>query len=190
MNEYKSSWRKLFLVLLLVALGGPWYFDRVAVPGPYACSSGVRLDDNFCGLPGMGLVIVPFAFGGLFNAASGLFATSLDFATWSRLFLSTLLLWLILLPFLSILFVMWRAENRRGQLFHIIVLGLAAVSTGLFLSLPSFSRLHWALWGPWFYMCLALSMLLLELLAFWESRIPQHADLEQSDALAERLSNL
>lgn len=188
-NEYKAGWRKIFLVLLLVALSGPWYFDRVNVPPAYPCSSGIRLDDDFCGLPGSGLVIVPFAFGGLFNAAKELFTTSVDFATGLRIFLYSLLLWLILLPFLSTLFVMWRPENRRGQIVHMIILGAATVSTGLFLSLPSFSRLHWALWGPWFYLCLALSMLLLELLAFWEGDTPQHADLEGSDTLAERLSN-
>ncbi|HRQ36628.1 MAG TPA: hypothetical protein PLD25_01795 [Chloroflexota bacterium] len=184
-NEYKAGWRIIFLVLLLVALSGPWYFDRVSVPGQYACSSGIRLDENFCGLPGSGLAIVPFAFGGLFNTARELLAAPTEFATWSRMLLFSLLLWLILLPFLSTLFVMWRPENRRGQMIHMIMLGVAAISAGVFLSLPYFSRLHWALWGPWFYICLALSMLLFELLAFWENG----ATLRR-DALEEQPSTL
>lgn len=187
-NEYKTGWRIIFLVLLLVALSGPWYFDRVHVPPAYSCSSGIRLDDDFCGLPGSGLWIVPFAFGGLFNVARELLVSSRD--TGWPMILSGFLPLLILLPFPSTLFVMWRPENRRGQTVHMTLLGVAAVSTGLFLSLPSFSRLHWALWGPWFYLCLALSMLLLELLAFWEGGTPQHGDLKESDALAERPSNL
>jgi hypothetical protein len=169
-NKRQRSWRIIALVLMGIALSGPWYFDRISVPSPHACSSGVRLDEDFCGLPGSGLWIVPYAFGGLFNAARDLLATSIDFANWLRTFLFSLLSLLILLPFLSILFVMGRPENRRSHLFHLLNLGVAAVSTGLFLSsLPDFSRLHWALWGPWFYMSLALSMLLCESLALWES---------------------
>lgn len=187
-NEYKAGWRKIFLVLLLVALIGPWYFDRVHVPPAYPCSSGIRLDEDFCGLPGSGLWIVPFAFGGVFNVARELIASSGD-TSWLMV-LSGFLPLLILLPFFSLLLAMWRPQNRRGQIFHMIIVGVAAVSTGLFLSLPSFSRLHWALWGPWFYLCLALSMLLLESLAFWEGGLPQHINLEESDVLAERPSNL
>lgn len=170
MSEYKNGWRVIFLLLLLVALSGPWYFDRISVPSPYACSSAVRLDDDFCGIPGSGLWIVLFAFGGVFNAAKALLAAPLDVVTWGRGFLFSLLLWLVLLPFLSILFVMWRAENRRRQLFHIVILGLGAVAAGIILGLVSFSRLHWALWGSWFYIGLALSMLLFESLALWEMR--------------------
>lgn len=171
-NEYKAGWRVIFLVLLLVALSGPWYFDRVSVPSPYACSSGVRLDEVFCGLPGSGLRIVPYAFGGLFNMIREVFAPSRDVVTALHMVLVGSLPLLILLPFPSILFVMWRSENRRGQFLHLLILGVAAVSTGLFLMLPAFSRLHWALWGPWFYLCLALSLLLFESLAFWESGHP------------------
>lgn len=95
-NEYKAGWRTIFLVLLLVALSGPWYFDRVHVPSAYPCSSGIRLDDDFCGLPGTGLWIVPFAFGGLFNVARELLASSGD--TGWPMVLSGFLPLLILLP--------------------------------------------------------------------------------------------
>ena len=174
-NEHKNSYRKLFLFLLLVALSGPWYFDRVSVPMPYACSSAVRLDEDFCGIPSSGLRGVLFAFGGLFYAARELLAASMDSANWLRNFLvSLLLLLLILLPFFSTLFAMRPAENRRRQLFHMLILGVVAVGAGLFVSLPTISRLHWMLWGPLLYTCLVLSMLLLESLALWESRHPAY----------------
>ena len=168
-DEDKRNWRRLFLVLLLVAIGGPWFFNNTNVPEPFC--PGIWLDENFCGTTAPGLQIFLVAFGGLFSAGRGLLTQSMDFAAWSRLFLSSLLL-LLLLPFLTTLFVIRRVDHRRWHLCHVLALGLAAAGAGLLMGLPGFSRPHWMLWGPLLYICLAIGMLLWEALVFYDEREP------------------
>jgi hypothetical protein len=51
-NEHKSVGRVAVLMLLLVAMMGPWTFDLINVPAEYPCSApNIRLDDDFCGTP-------------------------------------------------------------------------------------------------------------------------------------------
>jgi hypothetical protein len=57
-NEYKKVWRVAVLVLLLVAIMGPWTFDRIHVPSEYSCSSPyIRLEGDFCGIPLRGITV-------------------------------------------------------------------------------------------------------------------------------------
>jgi hypothetical protein len=168
-DEDKRNWRRLFLFFLLVPVVGPWFFERLSVPEPHSCS-GIRLDENFCGTPTTVLVIFLATFGGLFNTGKGLLTQSMGIAAWSRLFFISLLLLLILSPFLSTMFVILRVNQRRWHLCHMIVLGLAAAGIILLMGMSIFSRPHWLLWGPWLYISLAIIMLLWETFVFYKER--------------------
>ncbi len=61
-NKHKRVWRVAILVLLLVAIMGPWTFDRINVPSEYPCS--VRLEGDFCGTPMSGIWIFSWIIGG------------------------------------------------------------------------------------------------------------------------------
>ena len=51
-NEHKNGWRVALLVVVLVAIMGPWTFDPINVPSEYPCQAPyIRLDDDFCGTP-------------------------------------------------------------------------------------------------------------------------------------------
>src|SRR5512134_1742599 len=52
LKEHRRIWRAAFLITLIIAMIGPWFFDKIWVPQPYTCSlPNVRLDDVFCGVP-------------------------------------------------------------------------------------------------------------------------------------------
>jgi len=56
-------------------------------------------------------------------------------------------------------------HRRRRQVFHILVLGLAA-GFALFMGTAVVSRLWWMLWGLWLYIGVTASALVLEVLTF------------------------
>ena len=48
MNEHKRALRVALLILLLVAIAGPWAYDQVNVPAEYPCTDPfVRLEVIF-----------------------------------------------------------------------------------------------------------------------------------------------
>lgn len=150
--------------MLVLAMIGPWFFDRVSVPQPYTCSlPNVRLDDDFCGVPTSItwlLVGVPSQFvylmKGLITGVSRPYVTS----EWLAMLFSIFLI----LPFFSTLvLVIWQKYNWLS-IFQRISLGSAA-GTGLLIGILGFSASSWMLWGLWLYMCLIVSMLKFEVLA-------------------------
>lgn len=171
LHNNKRFWRIAFLILLGVAISGPWWFDRIWVPAPYTCDTPnvIRLDETFCGFP---LSITWFYisfFGEITSLVTGLAtnALSLDDAVRTGLFI----VWITLplLPLLTTALVLFRDDHRRGYLFHRVGLGLAAGLVGLF-GIFGFSRASWVLWGLWLYLALTLGMLLLEILVLRQNR--------------------
>ena len=62
-NEHKRIWRTAVLVLLIIAMTGPWSFDLINVPAEYPCSlPNYRLEGDFCGIPFSGIWIFPVLF--------------------------------------------------------------------------------------------------------------------------------
>jgi hypothetical protein len=56
LNERRRIWRVIALAALLLAILGPWAFDRTNVPAEYPCTRPhIRLEGDFCGLPLSGL---------------------------------------------------------------------------------------------------------------------------------------
>jgi hypothetical protein len=175
-NKHKRVWRVAILVLLLVAIMGPWTFDRIHVPSEYPCSApNIRLEGDFCGTPMSGIWIFSWIIGGFINTGVGLVTGATVFADrggeFLREFLFIMVLLLLVLPFFSTLLLILRGDRRRRQMFHVAAWDLAA-GAGL-LGTSSFSRLHWALWGIWLYIGLAVSALILEVLTLAAERRPR-----------------
>jgi hypothetical protein len=175
-NKHKRIWRVVILVLLLVAILGPWTFDRINVPSEYPCSTpSIRLEGDFCGTPISGMRIYSGMVGGIINAGVGLVTGATVFTDrggeFLRAFLIMLVLLLLLLPFFSTLLLILGGDHRRRQMFHVAAWGLAS-GIGLLIGISRFPKLFWVLWGIWLYTGLAASALILEVLALGAGRSP------------------
>jgi hypothetical protein len=179
-NKHLRVWRVAILVLLLVAIMGPWTFgDRINVPSEYPCSAPwVRLEGDFCGMLLSGIGVFSWMVGGLINLGVRLATGATAFTDVARVLLFSLLLLLLVAPFFSTLRLILGGDRRRWRMFHVVAWGLA-VGTGLLLGLSGswrlswvFSRLFWVLWGIWLYIGLAGSALILEVLVLVAGRRP------------------
>jgi hypothetical protein len=164
-NEHKRNVRIVFLILLVIAINGPWVFDRINVPSPYTCSApNVRLDDKFCGLPLSITWIFPSIMGDLSYIIIGLATGTLSFGDAARESLFFLFLFLLLLPVLNIAILILRGDaHRRWHMLHTVGLTLAA-GIGGWMAWLSYSRASWMLWGLWHYIGQTVSMCILEVL--------------------------
>ena len=161
-NEHKLVWRVAILALVPVAIVGPWTLDRINVPSEYPCSPPtIRLEGDFCGTPLSGTWIFRWMIYGLIYASAGLVTGATVPGEWARMFFTSLLFSLLVLPFFSTLLLILRGDRRRRQLFNAAAWGLAA-GMGLVIGLSSYPRLFWVLWGNWLYVGLAAGALILE----------------------------
>jgi hypothetical protein len=164
MNEHKRVWRVAVLVLLLVAIMGPWAFDRIYVPGEFPCSAPfIRLEGDFCGVPLSGIWILSATTGGLVNIVVGLVTGATVITDRVREFSFSLLVLLLVLPFFSTLLLILRGDRRRQLVFHLAAWSLV-VGFGLWLGMSSYPKLFGVVWGIWLYIGLAASALILEVL--------------------------
>jgi hypothetical protein len=164
-KEYKRNWRVTFLIMQIIAMIGPWFFDRIWVPQPYICSSpNVRLDDVFCGVPisiTWLLAGVPSQFTYLVNALIAGSTSNYAATEWLFILFSIFLTF----PFLSTpVLILWQ-EQPYWSAIHRVALGLAA-GTGLLIGILDFSVASWMLWGVWLYICLTICMWGLEVSIF------------------------
>jgi hypothetical protein len=154
----------VILLLFLVAMIGPWVFDRINVPAAYACDSPhVRLEGDFCGLPLPGAWVVLSVFGAVVRIVAGLVSGTMDLALRGRELLPGLLLVLPLLPAFSTLLLIIRGDRGRWPVWHLAPWGLALIAGGwllLFSSPMSGALIHQ--WGLLLYVLLAVGALLLE----------------------------
>ena len=174
-HNNKRYWRIAFLLLLILAISGPWAFDRTSVPSQYPCSTPhIRLDEDFCGLP------IPFTW--IFSEIIWAFSSpgfSLPFFHPNPVMEAVFwfVLFLFMLPFFSTTILILQAELQRWHLLHWVGLGLATGLAGVYGVLGllvDFSTARWMLWGLWLYLALNLGMLLLEKLAFRQERSLVH----------------
>ena len=168
-NSLVHSWRVVALVLLLVALIGPWVFEMIMVPAQYKCSAPyVRLEGDMCGEPKSGLWIFLYLGGGLMTMIWGVISGTSDYNDWLReaafilLILSTLVL-----PVASTLLNLKKATRRR-RVFNLAVWGWASVWALLIM----LDRLHWALWGLWLFIFLAAGVLIIDGIALLKRQNP------------------
>jgi hypothetical protein len=171
-HKNKRRWRIAFLILLTLAVSGPWAFDLIHVPSQYACSPPhVRLNGDFCGIPisvigNFTIILFPI----IGSVGAGLFTGKVGLGTLLTAFFLPLL---PLLPFLTTLFLILGKDRQQRHIFQLAALGLVAAFS-LFYGLGSILRPHSALrvWGLWLYLSLTISMLFLELLVFKLNRRP------------------
>ena len=161
-DKHPRVWRAGALVLLLIALVGPWSFDLLNVPSEYTCSPpSVRLYGDFCGMPLSGIDMLTM----MVEALLAFVQTGADFPVSTRdfcplLFLCAVVLSVFVLPFFNTLLLIVRGTSRRRGIFSVVVWSLAAGISLLIGTLRP--RLFWALWGVWLYAELAVSALVLE----------------------------
>lgn len=162
----KRTWRAVALILLLIAMTGPWAYDLIHVPAQYSCDGpNVRLQGDFCGLPFSLLM----GFGALFDSLLGILSGDIAIGqTPSTLFLSLVLL-VFLMPMFTNLYLLRRNRQAHWQVFNVIAWGLAAIAAGVYLSLSS-PRPYAPPWGVLLYAVVALGVLALELTLLARSR--------------------
>jgi hypothetical protein len=163
-NEHKDVWRVVLLVVILVALMGPWIFDQILVPSGFSCSDPtIRLDDDFCGTPLPGTWLLYWMIVGFVYASAGLVMGSTSLVDWIGVFRFSLLVFPLVLPFFSTPLLILPGDRRRRHIFNIVAWGLAA-GIALWIGITSYPRLFWVLWGNWLYIGLAASVLILDVL--------------------------
>ena len=162
MDEHKRALRVALLILLSVAIAGPWAYDRVNVPAEYPCSAPfVRLEGDFCGSPLLGAWVLFTITGALANIVVGVVTGTTVITGRAREIFIALLGLLFVLPFFSTLLLIIRGDSRRRLVFHIVALGVA-VGLGLLLVSSYPAGPFWRLWGPWLYVGLTATALILE----------------------------
>jgi hypothetical protein len=112
--------------------------------------------------------IFPMVFGLLFNTIVGVATGAMVLTDLGRELPLSLLFFLPLLPVFSTLLLILSGDGKRRMVFHLVVWSLAVVVIFLFflsLSLSMSELPPLRLWGLWLYFGLALSVLILEVVA-------------------------
>ncbi len=163
-RKYRNIWRVLILVVVLAAITGPWTIDVIMVPSEFLCSAPhVRLDGDFCGKSLPGTWIFRTMVDGFVYASVRPVTGDMVFIEYASIFFFNLLVFPLVLPFFSTLFLILRGERRRRQVFNIVAWSLAA-GMGLLIGISDYPKLFWMAWGVWLYVGLAASALILEAL--------------------------
>jgi hypothetical protein len=177
-NEHKNVGRVAVLMLLLVAIMGPWTYSSDGVPPAEWCRDpNILLENDRCVKLVSGARILTFMAGAFLSMSVGLVTGATVLSDRGReflgVFLFMMLLFLLMLPFFTTLLLIRGGDSRRRRVFHVMAWGLAAV-LGLLLALLAVygSGLYSKLWGIWLYTGLAASALILEGLALATGRKP------------------
>jgi len=160
--ENKRTWRTAALILLAIAILGPWAYDLINVPAQYSCDGpNVRLEGDFCGLP----ISLLMGLGALLGSLSGDIAIGRDPFTLTL----PLMLLVFIMPMFTHLYLLRHNEQARWQVFNVTAWGLAAIAASVYLGLSGL-RPHAPPWGALLYVVVALGVLSLELLSLILSR--------------------
>jgi hypothetical protein len=175
-NEHKNFGRVAALMLLLVAIMGPWTYSSDGVPPAEWCDDPlILLENERCVRLVSGATVLTFVIGVFLSMSVGLVTGATVLPDRAREFLITFRLmvgvFLLILPFFTTLLLIRGRDSRRLRVFHLMAWGLAAV-LGLLLTLlaVSGSGLYSELWGIWLYFGLAAGALILEVLALVAGR--------------------
>ena len=168
-NEHKNVGRVAVLMLLLVAIMGPWTYTADGVgPAAWCRAPNILLENERCVRLVSGATVFTFMPGAFLSMSVGLVtgATVFPDRAGEFLFVSlfTMSLFLLVLPFFSTLLLIRGGDSRRLRVFHVMAWGLAAVLSLLPAVFEPVLR-SGRLWGIWLYVALAASMLALEMFA-------------------------
>jgi len=167
-NEHKNVGRGAVLILLLVAMIGPWTYTSDGVgPTAWCRDPNILLENGRCVKLVSGTRILTFMAGAFLSMSVGLVTGATVLPDRAREFLGVFLftvgIFLLVLPFFTTLLLIRGGDSWRRKVFHVMAWGLAAV-LGLLLALlaGSESGLYSELWGVWLYTGLTASALILE----------------------------
>ncbi len=162
-NKYLRGLRFVFLGLLLVAIIGPWGYDRINVPAQYPCQApNIRLEGDFCGLPLSGLWVFSALITSLADFISEVFTGTASNIDFRELIFMIVYLLAFILPIVSTFLILRPEDRRRRQAFHMLAWGLAA-GVGLYLGISYFPSYYWRLWGLWLFIAAAAGALVFEI---------------------------
>ena len=165
LDKNKRIWRTAILIMLLVAIIGPWTFEQINVPSKYPCQSPfIRLEGDFCGEPMSGIWILSLMIMGMISSGVGLVSGGITFIDGARQFLFSSFLFLLILPFFTTILLSTGKESRYLRLIHLIAWGMV-IGIVLLVGFSNFSIHQWQLWGTWLFLGSAVSILILELLS-------------------------
>ena len=173
MSWLSEHWRALriaLLVLLVVALCGPWTYTRDGIGAlpPEQCRPPlILLENGRCVRLVSGMSMLTFVAGGLLSLCAQLVTGAMEISR-VREFLVVLYV-LPTLPLISTLLVLWRSGSHRLRVAHTIAWGVAAI-WGLLLLLTASRPALGRVWGVWLYVGLAASSLTLELITMVRRR--------------------
>ena len=164
LSEYRSVIRSVALILFLLAIAGPWVFDRIYVPAEYVCSApNIRLEGDFCGLPMSGISVISWFGLGLIDILARLFTLANTDGYPPRLLEYLVVLFFLcpVLPFISNLLLIFKKNSRSLQTMSLLFWGFACVSSiPLFVSGLGTQADY--LWGLWLYIGLTAGMVCAE----------------------------
>jgi hypothetical protein len=166
-NEHKNVGRVVALMLLLAAIMGPWtYTSDGAPPAAWCHDPFILLENDRCVGLVSGATVLTFMSSAFLSMSVGLVSGATVFADrageFLGVFLFMMLLFLLMLPFFSTLFLIRDGDSRRLRVFHVMAWGLAAVLSLLPVVFDSVLR-SGQFWGIWLYIGLAASVLTLEM---------------------------
>ncbi len=179
-NQRKNIVRVAVLVLLLVAIVGPWTYSSDGTPVvPWTYSSdgtppaewcrdpNILLENGRCVRLVSGAEVLTLMTGAFLSLNVQLVKGTLVLADrgreFFRVFLFVVFLFLLVQPFFSTLLLIFGGDRPLRGMYHVATWGLAVVISGLLLVASFWSGLSTDLWGIWLYVGLAASVLALEL---------------------------
>lgn len=155
----KPSWQVAALLLLVVAVFGPWNYERAYLPPDpeFSCMFPNAQLEGDCGLATP--IVLELVIWGA--GIPGLLSGELSLNEWNTVFG----LWhpLLILPFLLSPVIIIRRERDRRAMLNVLTWALAAAAGGLYLYHAPFRPFPLP-WGPLLYTIVSLVALALELL--------------------------
>jgi hypothetical protein len=165
--KHQRDIRLFIFILLLISFFGPWFFDTLYIPSEYPCS--IRLRENICGTPVLGLWIILAGIGVFSSLILELFrGAAITHSLVRNLYAGCLLLSLVL-PFFSMLLMIIIRDRRSRLAFHMLACSIA-LSAGLFIAINEDYSKFWLLWGIWLYVGAIASALILEVIVLMAKR--------------------
>lgn len=163
-QDGRRWWPGVVLALAIVALWGPWGFDRVNVPAQYECSPpNIRLEGDYCGVPLRGTWLITMTAQTFKSLPAAWLRGEPGLSGGAAEILIAALPFFLVLPLLTTLGRIVRDGSRRWRRVNLVAWSLGLVVAGLMATVGLVSG--WGPlrgWGVWLYVGLAMGMVIAE----------------------------
>lgn len=166
-SEHKGVGRGAVVVLLLLAIIGPWFYTLDGVPPPEWCKAPLFLLKNGrCAGLVSGTFVIALVSGAFININWELVTGTTVLPARARelfgVYLFMLYVILIILPLCTTAVLAWLKGSRRWQRFHLAACGSATIMSCLPTLLEPELR-SGRFWGMWLYIGVLISVLALDI---------------------------